>query len=174
MPSTLSVVATSLLGTAADALICVRLAVPAWAQQSPSGIAGVVRDTSGGVLPGVTVEAASPALIERVRSVVTDGEGRYNIVDLRPGTYTVTFTLTGFSTFRREGIDLMNLIPKDGGNQFRVTVTGTLQNNPGLAIAANYAATAAEITPSLGRQLRTCRLTTGNSVRAAFFLAVLR
>ena len=56
-------------------------------QASASGIAGVVRDTSGAVLPGVTVEASSPALIEKVRSVVTDSEGRYNIVDLRPGIY---------------------------------------------------------------------------------------
>jgi hypothetical protein len=78
---------------------------PASAQQA-SGIAGVVRDTSGAVLPGVTVEAASPALIEKVRTVVTDGGGQYNIVDLRPGTYTVTFTLPGFNTFRREGISL--------------------------------------------------------------------
>jgi carboxypeptidase family protein len=58
---------------------------PALAQQT-SAIAGVVRDTSGGVLPGVTVEAASPVLIEKVRTVVTDDQGRYNIVDLRPGT----------------------------------------------------------------------------------------
>ena len=71
-----------------------------------SGIAGVVRDTSGGVLPGVTVEVASPALIEKVRSAVTDGEGQYKIVDLRPGVYSVTFTLTGFNTFKREGIEL--------------------------------------------------------------------
>ena len=71
-----------------------------------SGIAGVVRDTSGGVLPGVTVEAASPALIEKVRTVVTDDQGRFNIVDLRPGTYVVTFTLPGFSTVRRDGIEL--------------------------------------------------------------------
>jgi hypothetical protein len=71
-----------------------------------SGIAGVVRDTSGAVLPGVTVEAASPALIEKVRTAVTDGEGTYRILDLRPGAYTVTFSLTGFSTVRRDGIDL--------------------------------------------------------------------
>src|SRR5918999_1867284 len=77
----------------------------AFAQQT-SSIAGVVRDASGGVLPGVTVEAASPALIEKVRVATTDGEGRYNIVDLRPGTYAVTFTLPGFTTFRRDGIVL--------------------------------------------------------------------
>jgi hypothetical protein len=75
-------------------------------QATASGIAGLVKDTSGAVLPGVTVEAASPALIEKVRSVVTDGEGRYNIVDLRPGTYAVTFTLGGFSTLKRDGIEL--------------------------------------------------------------------
>ena len=69
-----------------------------------STIAGVVRDTSGAVLPGVTIEAASPVLIEKSRSVVSDGEGRYSIVDLRPGTYDVTFTLTGFSTLKREGV----------------------------------------------------------------------
>jgi hypothetical protein len=69
-------------------------------------IAGVVKDASGAVLPGVTVEAASPALIEKVRSVVTDGEGQYRIVDLRPGAYTVTFTLAGFNTVKREGIEL--------------------------------------------------------------------
>lgn len=77
----------------------------AWGQTA-AGIAGLARDTTGAVLPGVTVEAASPALIEKARSVVTDGEGRYNIVDLRPGTYVVTFTLQGFSTLRREGIEL--------------------------------------------------------------------
>ena len=77
------------------------------AQSATTGaIAGVVRDTTGAVLPGVTVEAASPALIEKVRSVVADERGQYKIVDLRPGTYTVTFTLAGFSTFKREGLAL--------------------------------------------------------------------
>src|SRR5262245_21987277 len=71
-----------------------------------SSITGVVRDTSGAALPGVTVEAASPALIEKGRVAVTDGQGVYRIVDLRPGPYTVTFTLTGFNTFRRTGIEL--------------------------------------------------------------------
>ena len=77
-------------------LVGLLLPAVAWAQGS-SGIAGIVRDTSGAVLPGVTVEAASPVLIEKTRTAVTDGEGRYNIVDLRPGTYTVTFSLPGFS-----------------------------------------------------------------------------
>src|SRR5882672_6667822 len=86
--------------------LCVLLFSAATYAQENSGIAGVARDTSGGVLPGVTVEAASPALIEKVRTVVTDGEGRYNIVDLRPGAYTVTFSLSGFRTVRREGIQL--------------------------------------------------------------------
>lgn len=82
------------------------LALPAHAQAPASGIAGIVRDTSGAVLPGVTVEAASPALIEKVRSVVTDDQGRYSITELRPGAYTVTFTLPGFTTVRREGVTL--------------------------------------------------------------------
>src|SRR5437870_4557315 len=69
-------------------------------------IAGTVKDSSGAVLPGVGVEAASPALIEKVRTAVTDGTGQYRIEDLRPGTYAVTFTLQGFNTFRREGLEL--------------------------------------------------------------------
>jgi carboxypeptidase family protein/TonB-dependent receptor-like protein len=71
-----------------------------------SAISGLVRDSSGAVLPGVTVEAASPVLIEKVRSVVSDDQGRYTIIDLRPGTYSVTFTLTGFNTLKRDGIEL--------------------------------------------------------------------
>jgi hypothetical protein len=91
---------------------------PAAAQQS-GGIAGLVRDTSGAVLPGVTVEAASPSLIEKVRSAISDGDGRYSIVDLVPGVYTVTFTLTGFNAFRREGIELTS--------GFTATVSADLQ-----------------------------------------------
>ena len=67
-----------------------------------STISGQVRDTSGAVMAGVAVEAASPALIERSRTVTTNGEGRYAIVDVRPGTYTVTFTMSGFSTVKEE------------------------------------------------------------------------
>lgn len=80
--------------------------VPALASAQAS-ITGVVRDTSGGVLPGVTVEAASPVLIEKVRTAITDGNGRYQLVDLRPGEYAVTFTLAGFNTVRREGVTLV-------------------------------------------------------------------
>jgi hypothetical protein len=68
--------------------------------------AGVVRDGSGGVLPGVTVEASSPSLIEGTRSVVTDGTGQYRVIDLRPGVYSITFSLAGFSTVRRENLEL--------------------------------------------------------------------
>jgi hypothetical protein len=80
--------------------------VPARIEAQTASITGVVKDTSGAVLPGVTVEAASPALIEKVRTAVTDGAGAYQVVSLRPGTYSVTFTLTGFSTVKREGIEL--------------------------------------------------------------------
>jgi len=99
--------------------------------QAPSSIAGVVRDTSGGVLPGVTVEVTSPALIERTRSVVTDAQGRYNVVDLRPGTYEVLFTLPGFSVVRRDGIILtagftatVNADLQVGNVEETITVTG--------------------------------------------------
>jgi hypothetical protein len=94
-------------------------------------ITGVVRDASGGVLPGVSVEAASPALIEKVRTAVTDGSGQYRIVDLRPGSYVVTFTLPGFRTVRREGIELTgNFVASVngelavGGLEETITVTG--------------------------------------------------
>ena len=118
----------------AQLALCTYLLLPAgaWAQTAVSGaIAGVVRDTSSGVLPGVTVEAASPALIEKVRSAVTDGQGAYRIVDLRPGTYSVTFTLPGFRTVRREGIELttgftaaVNADLQVGALEETITVTG--------------------------------------------------
>src|SRR5688572_23557001 len=74
--------------------------------QSTGSIAGLVSDETGSVLPGVTVEARSPALIEQIRTVVTDDAGRYRIEALRPGTYSVTFQLAGFAPFVREGIEL--------------------------------------------------------------------
>jgi Carboxypeptidase regulatory-like domain len=96
-----------------------------------SGIAGVVQDTTNGVLPGVTVEASSPALIEKVRSVVTDGQGQYKIVNLRPGLYVVTFSLPGFNTVRREGIELpaaftasVNAVMRVGALEETITVSG--------------------------------------------------
>jgi len=96
----------------------------AFAQAS---ITGVVKDTSGSVLPGVTVAAASPVLIEKVRSVVTDGTGQYRIVDLRPGTYSVTFTLQGFATVQREGIGLTGAFTATVNADMRVgTVTETI------------------------------------------------
>ncbi len=94
-------------------------------------LTGTVHDTSGAILPGVTVEASSPALIEKVRTAVTDGTGQYRIIDLVPGTYSLTFTLTGFNTVKRENIALSGsqvvTIPaemKVGGVQETITVTG--------------------------------------------------
>ncbi|HEV2985886.1 MAG TPA: TonB-dependent receptor [Vicinamibacterales bacterium] len=96
-----------------------------------TGIAGVVKDATGAVMPGVTVEAASPALIERVRTVVTDAQGQYKIIDLRPGTYSVTFTLAGFSTVKRDGIVLttdftasVNAEMRVGALEETITVSG--------------------------------------------------
>lgn len=112
-------------------LVCVVLGHTAASAQINGGVAGIVRDSSGGVMPGVTVEASSPVLIEKVRTVITDSEGRYSIIDLRPGTYTVTFSLTGFSTIRREGIELtggftatVNADLRVGGLEETITVSG--------------------------------------------------
>ena len=82
------------------------LLAPSLAAAQTSAIAGEVKDSSGAVLPGVTVEVASPALIEKVRTAVTDDAGRYNVIQLVSGVYTVTFTLPGFSTVRRENVEL--------------------------------------------------------------------
>jgi hypothetical protein len=105
---------------------------PAGAQSATTGaIGGIVRDSSDAVLPGVTVEASSPALIEKVRVAVSDSQGNYKIVELRPGTYTVTFTLPGFATYKREGIELTagftataNAEMRVGGIEETVTVSG--------------------------------------------------
>src|SRR5215468_12569372 len=87
------------------AALALTLIVPASAFAQAS-ISGTVKDASGGVLPGVTIEAASDVLIEKVRTATTDGNGRFQLVDLRPGKYTVTFQLTGFGTVKREGVEL--------------------------------------------------------------------
>src|SRR6267142_701103 len=99
--------------------------------RAQSAIAGVVRDSSGALLPGVTVEASSPALIEGTRSASTDNAGSYRIVDLRPGEYTVTFTLTGFRSVKRDGITLpasftatVNVELSIGQLEESITVTG--------------------------------------------------
>ena len=100
------------------AALAAAVLLPTVALAQTGAIAGRVADETGGVLPGVTVEAASPALIEGVRSTVTDGAGLYTIEALRPGTYSVTFTLPGFSTFVREGIELVS--------DFTANVDGTM------------------------------------------------
>src|SRR5712691_7738104 len=107
---------STLANAAAAACFCFILA-PAVAS-AQSAITGLVRDDSGAVLPGVTVEASSPALIEKIRTVVSDAQGRFAIVDLRPGLYKVVFTLPGFTTFVQEGIDLPS--------NFTATVNGNL------------------------------------------------
>jgi hypothetical protein len=98
--------------------------------QAGAALTGIVTDSTGAVLPGATVEARSPVLIEQVRSSVTDETGRYRIVDLRPGTYSVTFTLPGFASILREGIELtgtfvatVNAELRVGGLQETVTVS---------------------------------------------------
>ena len=94
-------------------------------------LSGIARDASGAVLPGVTVEASSPALIEKVRTATTDGTGQYRIENLTPGLYNVTFTLPGFTTVRREAVEVsgqqvitINADLRVGGVQETITVTG--------------------------------------------------
>ena len=115
----------------ATAAICLAYCLLPAAASAQSTITGVVADSSGAVLPGVTVEAASPALIEKIRTAVTDAEGRYVIVNLRPGTYSVTFTLPGFSPFVRDAMTLpsdftatVNAELRVGSIQETVTVSG--------------------------------------------------
>ena len=110
-------------------LVAAIVVLPALAHAQ--ALTGTVRDASGAVLPGVTVEAASPALLEKVRTAVTDGTGLYRLENLVPGTYTVTFALSGFVTTRREGVAVSSgqsiTISADlrvGGVQETITVTG--------------------------------------------------
>jgi Carboxypeptidase regulatory-like domain len=117
----------AIVGMLAAFVLAPRIAVG----QVQATIAGSVKDGSGAVLPGVTVEVASPVLIEKTRTAVTDGTGQYRIVDLRPGTYSVTFTLPGFTTVVREGIELtgsftatVNAELKVGAVTETITVTG--------------------------------------------------
>ena len=112
------------------ACVAVLALIPA-ASYAQATVTGVVTDASGAVLPGVTVEAASPALIEKVRSTVTDGTGQYQIVNLAPGTYTLTYTLPGFNTVSRGGVELagsfsakIDIGLRVGAVEETITVTG--------------------------------------------------
>jgi len=114
---------------AVAASLCLLLLPGAVAAQS--SITGLVKDTTGAVLPGVTIETTSPAIIEKVRTAVSDGQGRYTIIDLRPGVYRVTFTVPGFTTFVQDRIDLpsnftatVNAEMKLGAVEESVTVSG--------------------------------------------------
>ena len=169
MLARLILIATTLIGVAG-------FPSSASAQLGAGAIAGTVRDTSGAVLPGVTVEAASPALIERVRTAVTDEQGQFRIVDLRTGMYTVTFTLAGFTPVKREGIELaanftatVNAELKVGALEETITVAGTspvvdVQNTSGRNIISRDVL---DTVPS-GRTLPAfAALTPGLSVPAA-------
>src|SRR5256714_12928814 len=124
--------ATNTVLTLKRAIVALGLLLVPIAAHAQSTLTGVVKDTSGAVLPGVTVEAASPVLIEKTRSVVTDASGGYRIVDLRPGIYTLTFALEAFSTVRRANLELpanftmtVNTELKVGALEETVTVSGT-------------------------------------------------
>ena len=106
------------------------LAAPSLAH-AQAAIAGTVKDSTGAALPGVVVEASSPALIERVRTATTDGAGQYRINDLSPGVYDVTFTIAGFQPVKRAGVQLVtnftapvNVELGVGNLNETVTVTG--------------------------------------------------
>jgi hypothetical protein len=93
-------------------------------------LAGTVRDASGGVLPGVTIEASSPALIEKVRTTTTDGTGQYRIEALPPGTYTVTFSLPGFTTVNREAVQVQRHAVVLAGAGRRLPMSGGPEGRP--------------------------------------------
>ena len=144
------------------------------AARAQSAIAGTVKDATGAVMPGVTVEASSPVLIEKTKSAVTDAEGNYKIVDLRPGTYTVTFTLPGFATVNREGLELpsnftstVNADMKVGAVEEALTVTGAspvvdVQNNQKTSVMSRElldAVPSAKTIQSLGQLIVGVQLT---------------
>ena len=117
--------------TCVSSAVVVALVVLVASTASAQGIGGTVTDDTGGVLPGVTVEASSPALIEGVRTAFTDGQGLYAFTALQTGTYSVTFTLPGFSTIVREGVELtanftatIDAALQVGGIEETITVTG--------------------------------------------------
>src|SRR5829696_6762756 len=96
-----------------------------------AALSGVVRDNTGAIVPGVTVEVTSPVLIERSRTAITDGAGQYRITELQPGTYNLTFTLSGFSVVKREAVEVrgsgvvpINAELRVGALQETITVTG--------------------------------------------------
>lgn len=121
------------LGIGFAILTCTLISRPAWAQRTLSGLAGVVKDAAGAPVAGVSVEAASPVLIEKVRVVVTDTQGRYRFTDLEPGVYSVTVKAPGFATLTQTRIDLpagftatVNADLKSGNPQQTITVTATV------------------------------------------------
>ena len=116
--------------TAAALVLCAVILLPSIAH-AQAQIVGQVRDESGGVLPGVTVEASSPAMIEKSRTVVTDAQGRYRLEALRPGTYRLAFTLIGFATVVRDAVQVpsevvmtVNADMKVGALEETITVSG--------------------------------------------------
>jgi hypothetical protein len=133
------------------ALLLILLPSAALAQSAGSTIVGTVRDQSGGALPGVTIEVSSPALIGGVLTVVTGTDGTYRVTDLRPGAYTIVFTLSGFQTLRRESFNLtsaftatVDAVMVVGGVQEAIVVTG---ESPTVDLAS--AVSAAVITQEL-------------------------
>ena len=111
-------------------LLLVSIVIPG-AVHAQATIAGTIRDASGAVLPGVSVEASSPTLIEKVRTAVTDGTGQYRVINLPPGPYSLTITLQGFTTVRREGLELtasavttVDVEMRLGSVEETITVTG--------------------------------------------------
>ncbi|MEQ1896884.1 MAG: carboxypeptidase regulatory-like domain-containing protein [Vicinamibacterales bacterium] len=166
-----------LIGLAVAAVCALMSPMGAFAQSATSAaIAGVAKDTTGAVLPGVTVEAASPALIEKVRSVITDDSGNYKILDLRPGTYSVTFTLPGFGTYKRDALELttgvtvnVNAEMKVGSLEETVTVTGAtpvvdIQNVRSQTVLSQ---TTLDAIPSAKTAAAFAGLTLGASMQAA-------